>query len=152
MWKTVTLFWEGKSWVGRARSCPWHSNYFHTKWRTLAAVSERKKMQEANSFETLSFWLWELGRLMKETSLTTPLKLALSQRRSERDHKALRSFHTMKSKISALFSSINLADFAHLTTDLWSTTALWKDICLLWWQPQPVHIAVAHIWQSPSLC
>lgn len=115
-----------------------------------------KKMQEANSFETTSFWLWEFRRLKKKTSWTTLLKLALSQRGSERNHKTPRSFDPMKNKISALFPSIILlilhTHLSNLTTDLWSTAALWKDICHPWWHPQPIHTAVAHLWQSPALC
>lgn len=125
--KTVILFWEGRSWVGRFRSCPWHSNYGHTKLKTLAAVSEGKKTQEANSFETISFWLWELGKLKKEVSWTTLFKLGLSQR-SEREHNALRSFHPVKGKISAQFPSVILlvlhTHLSFLTGDLWSAAAL----------------------------
>lgn len=84
--------------------------------------------------------------------MTIPLKLVLSQRRSERGHKAPRSFHPMKSKISALFSSIIMlilhTDLSHLTTDLWSfgRTYIISDATL------SLSVFRLLIFDSPLLC
>lgn len=86
------------------------------------AVASREGInpQEGNSFETLSSWLWQSGRLERASFQTDPLKLALSPRGSGRNHKALRSFHPKKTKIF-LLSFNHLADFCTPASHTYNT-------------------------------